>query len=347
MFPPVQSDLRAVLQYVPSFRGKIFVLVVDAASMTELALAEALLDLTALQQVGVKLVIVSVGSGEAELEQRLIDGEIKWQSSALVSGEAEAILNRGQLAFVKAPGLNGLSDELVEFASAVGAAKLIVFLPSALAGIHAISREDAAAWSGGDADLFHAAAKACERGIPRVHLLDQTHQGVLMDELFSNEGVGVMVHADDYLTVRPIEVEDIPELLAMIGRSMRDAHLVPRSYEEIESGLGDFLVMTVDGNVVGCVALHPSESPHCAEVACLYVKQNHGGLGYGQLLVTAAEERAREQGIPWVFALSNRAADYFTGNLGYQEVSVSEIPGERQERLRASGRQSTVIRKFV
>ena len=59
----MQSDLRAVLQYVPSFRGKIFVLVVDAASMTELALAEALLDLTALQQVGVQLVLVSVGSG--------------------------------------------------------------------------------------------------------------------------------------------------------------------------------------------------------------------------------------------------------------------------------------------
>lgn len=322
-------------------------LVVDAASMTELALAEALLDLTALQQVGVKLVIVSVGNGEAELEQRLIDGEIKWQSAALEAGEAGAILDRGQLAFIEKPGLAGLSDELVDFASAIAAAKLIVLLPGALAGIHAISREDAAAKNGDAAALFHAAAKACGRGIPRVHLLDQTHQGVLMDELFSNEGVGVMVHADDYLSVRPIEVEDIPELLAMIGRSMRDAHLVPRSYEEIESGLGDFLVLTVDGNVVGCVALHPSEEPHCAEVACLYVKQNHGGLGYGQLLVSAAEERAREKGIPWVFALSNRAADYFTGSLGYEIIPVSEIPPARQERLGESGRESIVIRKLL
>ena len=347
MVTPVQSDLRAVLQYVPSFRGKIFVLVVDAASMTELALAEALLDLTALQQVGVKLVIVSVGNGEAELDQRLIDGEIKWQSSALEAGEAGAILERGQLAFVKAPGLDGLSDEIVGFASSVEASKLIVFLPTAVAGIHAMSREDAATMSGSDAGLFQAAARACERGIPRVHLLDQTHQGVLMDELFSNEGVGVMVHADDYLTVRSIEVEDIPELLAMIGRSMRDAHLVPRSYEEIESGLGDFLVLTVDGNVVGCVALHPSDSPPCAEVACLYVKQSHGGLGYGRLLVTAAEERARERGIPWVFALSNRAADYFTESLGYEVIPVSEIPQMRQERLGESGRESIVIRKVL
>jgi len=54
----VQSDVRAVLQYVPFFRGKTFVLVLNAARMTQLALAEALLDLIALQQVGVKLVLI-------------------------------------------------------------------------------------------------------------------------------------------------------------------------------------------------------------------------------------------------------------------------------------------------
>ena len=103
----------------------------------------------------------------------------------------------------------------------------------------------------------------------------------------------------------------------------------------------------MDDNVVGCVALHPSGSPECAEVACLYVKQNHGGLGYGQLLVTAAEERAKARGISWVFALSNRAADYFTESLGYEVIPVSEIPQARQERLNESGRESIVIRKFV
>ena len=180
-----------------------------------------------------------------------------------------------------------------------------------------------------------------------MHLLDELHQGVLMDELFSNEGVGVMVYADDYLSIRPIGPDDISELLAMVGRSMRDAHLVPRSYEEIETSLDDFQVLTIDGNVVGCVALHPSSDPHCAEVACLYVKQNHGGLGYGHLLVEAAEERARKLGIPWVFALSTRAVDYFTENLGYEACPLEEIPEPRQERLRSSGRASMVLRKFL
>jgi len=229
----------------------------------------------------------------------------------------------------------------------LGAFKLITLIPKPSEGGTAISREDAQGWQGPEEDLFHRAAEVCASGIPRVHLLDELHQGVLMDELFSNEGVGVMVYADDYLSIRPIGPDDISELLAMVGRSMRDAHLVPRSYEEIETSLDDFQVLTIDGNVVGCVALHPSSDPHCAEVACLYVKQNHGGLGYGHLLVEAAEERARKLGIPWVFALSTRAVDYFTENLGYEACPLEEIPEPRQERLRSSGRASMVLRKFL
>ncbi|MDB2673382.1 GNAT family N-acetyltransferase [Akkermansiaceae bacterium] len=336
-----------MLQYVPFFRGKTFVLVVNAARMPELALAESLLDLIALQQVGVKLVVISTGSGEARIDHLLIDGELKWQSADLKKSEVEAILNRGQLALIEKPGLESLGDDLVEFAGSLGAFKLIVLLPEQVSGGNAISSEEALKWEGDGEDLLHRAAEVCNRGIPRVHLLNEAHQGVLMDELFSNEGVGVMVYADDYLSIRPIGPDDISELLAMVGRSMRDAHLVPRSYEEIETSLSDFLVMTIDGNVVGCVALHCSDDPKCAEIACLYVKQSHGGQGYGQLLVQAAEERARELGIPWVFALSTRAVDFFVEQLEYQPCPIEEIPRSRQERLRASGRESSVIRKTI
>ncbi|MGJ8694876.1 MAG: GNAT family N-acetyltransferase [Verrucomicrobiaceae bacterium] len=317
--------------------------------MPELALAEALLDLIALQQVGVRLVVVSTGSGEAEIAHRFVDGELKWQSVDTPDAERIlAVLGRGQLALLEMPGAGELDEQIVRIASEVGAAKLITFVPKAIredgVRLHAVSREQASTWSGKTKDLFNAAAAACAKGIPRVHLLDETRQGVLMDELFSNEGVGVMVHSDDYLSVRALGQEDIPELLAMIGRSIRDAHLVPRSYEEIEKSITEFQVLTVDDNVVGCVALHPYPEG-CAEVACLYVKQNHGAEGYGKLLVRAAEKRAKELGFPWVFALSNRAVDYFVEQLGYEPVDVATIPESRQELLRNSGRNSMVIRK--
>ncbi|MDB4434218.1 GNAT family N-acetyltransferase [Akkermansiaceae bacterium] len=349
--PFVQSDVRAVLQYVPSFRGKVFVVVLNAGRMTELALAEALLDLSALQQVGVRLIVVSTGSGEAEISQRLIDGELKWGASSLDDIEKmSGILDRGQLVLIEVAGIHPLGSEMVNLATTSGAAKLIAFQETAVTqegmSLHAISRDKAASWQGEWSALFSAAADACNRGIRRVHLLDETHQGVLMDELFSNEGVGVMIHSDDYLSVRAISTEDIPELLAMIGRSIRDAHLVPRSYEEIEGSLSDFQVLTIDDNVVGCVALHPYPEG-CGEIACLYVKQNHGAEGYGKLLVEAAEKRAAELALPWVFALSTRAVDYFVHQLGYQPIDLSEIPATRQDRLRLSQRESVVLKKTI
>lgn len=346
-FDGVQSDLRAVLQYVPSFRGKVFVVLLNASRMPELALAEALLDLLALQQVGVKLVIVSNGGENPSIEQRLIDGGHKWQESPLKIEAVEEILNRGQLAMIERPG-SDLSDEgLIDFCAGINAFKLITLMPAQVAGGNALSREAASTWVGPDAGLLHRAAEICEAGIPRVHLLDENYQGVLMDELFSNEGVGVMVFADDYLSIRPIAPDDISELLAMVGRSMRDAHLVPRTYEQIENLMEDFLVLTVDGNVVGCVALHVFEDPRCGEVACLYVKQSHGSQGYGRRLVEAAELRAREKGLPVVFALSTRAVGFFIDTLKYEKYPISQIPKARRDKLLASGRESLVIGKRI
>ena len=48
-----------------------------------------------------------------------------------------------------------------------------------------------------------------------MHILDGRQQGVLADELFSNE-VGTMVHADSYRDARALREDDVPELLAMI-----------------------------------------------------------------------------------------------------------------------------------
>ena len=191
-----------------------------------------------------------------------------------------------------------------------------------------------------------SAASACRRGVPRVHVLNGRRQGVLVDELFSNEGVGTMVHADSYRMIRPLREEDIPELLGMIGRSVRRTKLVERTYEDIQSRIGDFHVMTIDDNVVACVALHPYPAEQCAEVACLYVKQAHEGRGYGKQLVGHAERLAVQAGIPRVFALTNRAAEFFAG-LGYHQAPVDALPERRRAQYEASGRDSLVFSKSL
>jgi amino-acid N-acetyltransferase len=154
-----------------------------------------------------------------------------------------------------------------------------------------------------------------------------------------------MIHADSYRQIRPLREEDIPELLGMIGRSVRRTKLVARNYEDIEAKLGDYRVMTIDDNVVGCVALHEYPGENVAEVACLYVKLNHEGRGYGVDLVHHAEALAREKGIPRVFALTTRAADFFEKRVGYTPREADVLPASRRQQLEESGRDSKIFEK--
>ena len=143
--------------------------------------------------------------------------------------ESLDILGRGQSAVVDASSTGPLDPAVVDFARGVGVSKIIALLEDAILidGVpaHAIRAADAAGLADRTdtrgAALLMAAAGACDRGVPRVHVLNGRSQGVLVDELFSNEGVGTMVHADSYRMIRALREEDIPELLGMIGRSVR------------------------------------------------------------------------------------------------------------------------------
>jgi amino-acid N-acetyltransferase len=356
-----QSDVREVLQYIPQFRGKVFFVLIEAGLLPEPAVAETLLDLAVLEDLGVKLVLGVLGGDLKDLYDWTLECEIlsarvsRPITDPLAVKETLEILARGQSAVIDASATGALDPPVVDFALSVGVAKVITLLEEAIlidgAPAHAIRAADAESLASrtdaAGGTLLRAAAAACLRGVPRVHVLNGRRQGVLVDELFSNEGVGTMIHADSYRVIRELREEDIPELLGMIGRSVRRTKLVARTYEDIQSRIADYRVMAIDDNVVGCVALHEYASEDCAEVACLYVKQAHEGRGYGIELVKVAENLARERGIPRVFALSNRAADFFTGKMGYQPATVADLPTIRREQYEASGRDSLVFTRRI
>lgn len=355
------SDVREVLQYIPQFRGKVFLVLVEAGLLPEPALAETLLDLAVLEDLGVKLVLGVLGGDLKDLYDWTLECEIMAArvsrpiSDPAAVSEVLEILGRGQSAVVDASLVGPLDEAVVDFAKGIGVAKIITLLEEAILidghPAHAIRAADAESlFSRTDthgADLLMSAAKACLDGVPRVHVLNGRRQGVLVDELFSNEGVGTMVHADSYRLIRPLREEDIPELLGMIGRSVRRTKLVERTYEDIQSKIGDFHVLAIDDNVVGCVALHEYQAEACAEVACLYVKQAHERRGYGIELVRHAESVAKSRGIPRVFALSNRASDFFINRLGYSEATLEVLPAARRKQYEESGRDSRILSRHL
>ncbi|MCB1224731.1 MAG: amino-acid N-acetyltransferase [Verrucomicrobiales bacterium] len=191
-------------------------------------------------------------------------------------------------------------------------------------------------------------ALACSATVPRVHIVDGTQEEALLAELFSNEGVGTMIHADDYHQIRPAREGDIPALMAMLQQSIDDAALVPRSAADIRDNLPDFFVLQVDGNPIGSVAVHThtvTGAPPTAEIACLFVSRSHKNCGHGRRLVTFAEDTARLRGCQQIIALSTQAFRFFEEKLDYHTAAPEILPPSRREAYEHSARNSKILRK--
>ena len=192
--------------------------------------------------------------------------------------------------------------------------------------------------------ILRFAARACAAGVPRVHLLDGMQEEALLGEVFSNEGLGTMVFSDAYDEVRPATAEDVAAMVSMIRQSVKDEALLLRNRTEILERIEDYYVLEVDGNPVGTIAVHPFAEDGAAEMACLFIRKDHGGLGYGHRLVGFAEKTARDLGAERLFALTTQAGEFFRG-LGFQEVDADALPLKRREIYNASGRNSMVFEK--
>ncbi len=321
-------------------------------------LVDALLDADALHEIGVRLVLVAEGANASVLQHRADACEMHAAAvDAPLSSEhatverVREIIERRQIAIV-ASGVDGRFDEgSVNLAVQLGAAKYICLQTDEVPcrdgqPIFAIPESEVVDTSLGDCthpEELLAAAEACRRGIARVHILDGRQRGVLLDELFSEEGVGTMVHADSYREIRPLREEDIPELLSMIARCVVDAKLVQRTYESIRDNLHSYYVYTLDDTIVGCVALYPYPDEDCAELGCLFIKKNYEGHGYGRAMCRFVEQKARELGFKRIFAVSQSAVDYFRSRLHYAQLPRTNLPISRLQALEESGRHSAVF----
>src|SRR5688572_20540997 len=134
--------------------------------------------------------------------------------------------------------------------------------------------------------------------------------------------------------VRRAHVRDAKAISSLIGLYVADGTLLPRTPEFVAERVIDFLVMEVEGRVVGCVHLD-EYSPSLVEVRSLAVDPEHQGRGIGIALVKAAEDLARVREYATVFAVSSN--DEFFRARGYDLRHIPELDRERSEVSRYKG----------
>ena len=418
------TDLRGILQYIPRFREKTFVIAVDGAVVTDENFANLLLDVAVLRSLNIRVVIVHGAAAQIQalgaergitpsnldgtgltdaptlqlaltaanrLTHEILEGlstnDLRAASpnaviasplgilqgvDHLFTGKVERVdtemlqtlLAAGITPVIPPLGFDGdgktyrVTSDTIALAvgTALKAAK-IIFITTTDGLFHngkllkqilaadlraLIERKELSA---GDTARALAAATACLQGIPRVHLINGGTDESLLAEVFSNEGVGTLIYADEFQQIRPAQKKDIRALLRLTKSSVLSEELMKRTRASIEKHLGDYYVFEIDRNPVACVALHVYPDANKGELAFLFVAPSHENQGLGKKLIQFVENKARDLGLAELVTLSTQAFTYFQSKGGFAEGTADDLPPARREKYEASGRNSKVLVK--
>jgi amino-acid N-acetyltransferase len=176
---------------------------------------------------------------------------------------------------------------------------------------------------------FSNAIRACHSGVPRAHIVPFSTDGSVLLEIFTHDGVGTMVSAQNLESLREASIEDVGSILRLIEPLEADGTLVKRGRELIEREVDYFSVIEHDGVIFGCAALYPFPAEKMAEMACLTVSPDSQAQGDGERLLKHLENRARAAGFKKLFVLTTRAAHWFLKR-GFTNASLDDLPKDRQ-----------------
>lgn len=420
------TDLRGILQYIPRFREKTFVLAIDGAVVTDENFSNILLDVAVLRSLNIRVVLAHGASAQIKaladqqgfaasnldgtgitdaptlqlaltaanrLSHEILEGLSANDLRAactnsiiahpkgiiegvdhLFTGKVERVdvgmlqtlLDQGIVPVVPPLGFDGdgktyrvNSDGVaLAVAEALRAIKLIfITIYDGLTRQEQLIRQMAAAdleamLANPKNDILpdmhskavHSAA-ACKAGVQRVHIINGRVDEGLLAEVFSNEGIGTLIYANEYQQIRRALKKDVRIIQQLTKQSVASAELVKRTRATIEKHLNDYYIFEIDKNPVACVALHVFSDQNKGELAHLFVNPSHENQGIGRKLIQFVETKARERGLDELITLSTQAFTYFQFKGGFAEGTPDDLPPARRERYEVSGRNSKVLVK--
>ena len=422
------TDLRGILQYIPRFREKTFIISVDGEIVTSENFTNILLDVAVLRSLNIRVVLVHGAAAQIKLlaaelgtQASNLDGAgvttadtlqlaltaanrltheileglaandlravstnaitahplgIKQGIDHLFTGKVErvdtemllSLLTQGITPVIPPLGFDGdgrtyrvNSDSVaVSLADALHANKLIfITTQDGLIRngqlIHQLLVADLEVMLNNHRSEFppemwskavHAAA-ACKQGVPRVHIINGRVDEGLLAEVFSNEGIGTLIYANEYEQVRRALKKDVRSILQLTQGSVATEELMKRTRQDVQQHLGDYYLFEIDKNPVACVALHVYPDSRQGELACLFVKSTHENQGIGRKMIQFVEGKAKELGLEELITLSTQAFNYFQSKGGFVECKPDRLPQARREKYETSGRNSKVLFKRV
>ncbi|AYK15014.1 N-acetyltransferase [Methanosarcina flavescens] len=123
--------------------------------------------------------------------------------------------------------------------------------------------------------------------------------------------------------IRKARVDDVVVMKQIINTYSKEELMLARSLSEMYENIRDYYVCEIDGEVVGCCALHVVWED-LAEILALAVNPECARKGIGTKLVLACLEDAENLGMKEVFALTY--VPEFFETLGFKIIDKNSLP---------------------
>ncbi len=210
-------------------------------------------------------------------------------------------------------------------------------------------RKDVSSSSTSRIALLDAVFAASKAGVPRVHILDSNDGDALLQELFTRDGSGTLVSAEQFDTIRAATIDDIGGIIELIAPLEADGTLIARSREQLELDIKSFTVCEREGMITACAALmlpdqqktKIREEVLAAEIACVVTHKDYRGSGRADQLLAALEKQARQKGMQQIYVLTTHTGHWFIER-GFAVATPDALPEGREYNL---SRQSRVLVK--
>lgn len=173
------------------------------------------------------------------------------------------------------------------------------------------------------------AIQACLENVKRVHLVNASKPGALLEELYTLDGVATLITAETYDEIRAATLDDVGGILELIQPLVNDGALVSRSREQLELQINSFNIIKRDGMVLACGALHIFPDENAAEIACLAVHPEYQSNGRGKKMLDHLEKDAYEAGLNKLFVLTTQTAHWFREH-GFKSTNIESLPMKKQ-----------------
>lgn len=192
---------------------------------------------------------------------------------------------------------------------------------------------------------LQAGLKACDK-VARVHFLQRQVDGILLQELFTKDGAGILLTTGPYETTRIACIADIAGILELLGPLESQGILVQRTRELLETEIESFIVMERDGMILGCAALYPYFKEDMAELACFAIHEAYRQDGRGTRLLEQAEQQALNLCVEHIFVLTTQTVHWFLER-GFLETTLENLPIQKQSSHNYTRGSKMLIKSLV